>query len=93
MLADQQWLISVIRTETKETIMSENMSETRASSEDDIEKPAAADAALAVKRWRYGLLASPIDARDRANAAPAQVAGEAVFSVRDNGQVDTFLFF
>jgi hypothetical protein len=73
--------------------MSENMSETSGSSEADIEKQLGAAPAPPVKRWRYGLLASPTDARDRANTPPAQGPGEAVFSVRDNGQVDTFLFF
>ncbi len=43
--------------------------------------------------WRYFLLPSPQEAADFANLEPAQHAGEAVFSVRDDLQTDTFLFF
>ena len=43
--------------------------------------------------WRYSLQSSPQAAADFANLEPAQHAGEAVFSVRDDGQTDTFLFF
>jgi hypothetical protein len=42
--------------------------------------------------WRYALCASPQAAVDLVNRPPAQVAGQAVSSVRDNGQTDTFYF-
>ncbi len=44
------------------------------------------------KIWRYLLLDSPQSAVGFVNATPAQGAGEACFSVRDDGQVDTFYF-
>jgi hypothetical protein len=48
----------------------------------------------APKRWNVGWLAANVDgAVAIANAAPPQGAGEAVFSVRDDGQVDVFLYF
>jgi len=47
----------------------------------------------AAKIWRYFLRASPANAVAFANLDPPQGAGEAVFSVRDNGQTDTFLYF
>lgn len=43
--------------------------------------------------WRYFLRPNQQDAADFANQDPPQHAGEAVFSVRDDGQVDTYLFF
>jgi len=49
--------------------------------------------AVAAKTWRYSLQPSPEEAVVFANTDPAQGAGEAVFSVRDDGSVDTFLFF
>lgn len=50
-------------------------------------------AAVAQKTWQYFLRSDPADAARFANVNPPQGAGEAVFSVRDDGQVDTFLFF
>jgi hypothetical protein len=43
--------------------------------------------------WRYeGLFADQQAAVDFTNLPPAQVAGQAVFSVRENGTTDLFLF-
>jgi hypothetical protein len=42
--------------------------------------------------WRYRLSSSPQDAVDFVNRPPAQGAGQAVFSRRDDGRVDTFYF-
>ena len=43
--------------------------------------------------WRYeGLFDDQQAAVDFTNAPPAQVAGQAVFSVRENGTTDLFLF-
>lgn len=43
--------------------------------------------------WRYeGLFANRQAAVNFTNAPPAQVAGQAVFSVRENGRTDLFLF-
>lgn len=50
-------------------------------------------AAVQAKTWKYFLRSDPQDAADFANLEPAQQAGEASFSVRDDGQTDTFLFF
>ena len=50
-------------------------------------------AAVQPKIWRYFLLPDPQSAADFANLDPAQQAGEASFSVREDGQTDTFLFF
>jgi hypothetical protein len=48
----------------------------------------------AEKRWRYwGLASNPAFAVAVANFTPPQEAGEAVFSVRDDGTVDLFLFY
>jgi len=45
------------------------------------------------KTWQYfGTFASPEEAAQFANLEPAQIAGEAVFSVRESGETDTFLF-
>lgn len=45
------------------------------------------------KTWRFdGLRANPQAAVAFANAPPAQVAGEAVFSVREDGRTYLFLF-
>jgi hypothetical protein len=50
-------------------------------------------AAVASKTWQYfGQFPSPQDAANFANLDPAQGAGEAVFSVREDGTTDTFLF-
>ena len=50
-------------------------------------------AAVQTKTWKYVLRSSPEDAANYANVEPAQGAGEAVFSVRDDGQTDTFLYY
>lgn len=50
-------------------------------------------AAVQAKTWQYFLLADPQEAASFANLEPAQQAGEASFSVREDGQTDTFLFF
>ena len=43
--------------------------------------------------WRYeGLFANPQAAVNWTNTPPAQVAGQAEFSVRENGRTDLFLF-
>ena len=48
----------------------------------------------AVRRWRYwGVAIHGAAAIDVANITPAQQAGEAVFSVREDGRVDLFLFY
>ena len=44
------------------------------------------------KRWRAHTAFTSGLAVDFANTPPAQGAGEAVFSVRDDGKVDVFLF-
>jgi hypothetical protein len=49
--------------------------------------------AVAAKTWHYFLRASTADAAQFANQNPPQGAGEALFSVRDDGRVDTFLYF
>lgn len=58
-------------------------------------KAAKANAAAATrgpKIWNYGLFPNPQAATDFVNLTPAQGAGEACFSVRDNGEVDTFYY-
>ena len=48
----------------------------------------------APKKWHHGWLAANVEgAVWMANAIPPQGAGEAIFSVRDDGQVDVFLYF
>jgi hypothetical protein len=48
----------------------------------------------AEKRWRYwGVASTPAFAAAVANFSPPQEAGEAIFSVRDDGTVDLFLFY
>ena len=59
---------------------------------DEQKRPADEDVD-APKKWRYFLRPNPQNAADFANSPPAQLAGEASFSVRDNGQTDTFLFY
>ena len=59
---------------------------------DEQKRPADEDVD-APKKWRYFLRANPQDAVNFANQPPAQLAGEAQFSVRDDGRTDTFLFF
>ena len=47
----------------------------------------------AVRRWRYwGVAINAAQAVAIANITPPQQAGEAVFSVREDGKVDLFLF-
>lgn len=54
---------------------------------------AKASAGVAAKSWHYsGLFANPAAAVNFVNAPPAQQAGEAVFSVRENGRTDVFIF-
>jgi len=52
------------------------------------------NAAVPLKTWQYfGAFSSPQEAADFANLEPAQGAGEAEFSVREDGMTtDTFLF-
>ncbi len=52
------------------------------------------NAAVPLKTWQYfGPFTSPQEAADFANLDPAQGAGEALFSVREDGMTtDTFLF-
>jgi hypothetical protein len=46
------------------------------------------------KRWRYwGVAANPAFAATVANFFPPQQAGEAAFSVREDGTCDLFLFY
>jgi hypothetical protein len=45
-----------------------------------------------VATWRYTLQPTAQAAIEFVNRPPAQVAGQAAFSVRDNGQVDVFFF-
>ena len=48
----------------------------------------------AAKQWRYwGVADNAAFAATVANLTPPQQAGEAVFSVRDDGKVDLFLFY
>lgn len=52
-----------------------------------------ADRADEPKQWKYSVHADGQAAVDFANLPPAQLAGEASFSVGADGQVHTFLFF
>jgi hypothetical protein len=53
----------------------------------------AAEVSAEALMWRYeGLFDNPQAAVNFTNAPPAQVAGQAVFSVRENGRTDLFLF-
>jgi len=53
----------------------------------------AAEVSAEAPTWRYdGLFASPQTAVAFVNAPPPQVAGQAVFSVRENGRTDLFTF-
>lgn len=45
-----------------------------------------------VATWRYRLSSSPEDAAAFLNRPPAQVAGQAMVSRRDDGRVDTWFF-
>jgi hypothetical protein len=45
------------------------------------------------KKWQYFLSPNAPLAAAFANSTPRQRAGEIVFSVRDDGQVDLFAFF
>jgi hypothetical protein len=65
------------------------MSEEMISAEEAVEKE---QMRAAVATWHYRLSANVQDAVQFVNRPPAQVAGQAVFSVRDSGQVDTFYF-
>jgi hypothetical protein len=62
-------------------------------SQSDAETKKSQAAIVQTKTWRYFLRPSPEDAAELANLDPAQGAGEASFSVRDDGQTDTFLYF
>jgi hypothetical protein len=62
-------------------------------SQADAESKKSQAAIVQTKTWRYFLRSSPEDAANFANVDPAQGAGEASFSVRDDGQTDTFLYF
>jgi hypothetical protein len=69
--------------------MSEASHEVQGPSSEDKAGQVSAEA----KTWRFdGLRASPQAAVDFANLPPAQVAGEAVFSVREDGRTYLFLF-
>jgi len=64
------------------------------------ENPVTLDEAIAIKAqaalpkvWNYHLFADPQAAVVYVNTPPAQGAGEAIFSVRENGLTDTFFFF
>ena len=46
-----------------------------------------------VKIWHHARAFTVTMAADFANIAPAQGPGEAAFSVRDDGQVDVFLYW
>ncbi|MEV8634079.1 hypothetical protein AB0395_20710 [Streptosporangium sp. NPDC051023] len=48
--------------------------------------------AAAPKIWRQTVQANPAAAVAFVNSAPAQVAGEAVFSNRADGKVDVYYF-
>jgi hypothetical protein len=53
----------------------------------------AAEVSAEAPTWRYdGLFGNPQAAVDFVNTPPAQVAGQAVFSVRENGSTDCFSF-
>lgn len=45
------------------------------------------------KKWQYSVHADGQGAADFANTPPAQLAGEASFSLGADGQVHTFLFY
>ena len=45
------------------------------------------------KRWRATISSNPELAVAHANLPPAQGAGEAVFSMRGDGNVDVFLYY
>jgi hypothetical protein len=54
---------------------------------------AKASVGIQAKQWRYaGTFANGAAAVAYLNTPPVQVAGEAGFSVRDNGNVDVFAF-
>ena len=46
-----------------------------------------------VKIWHHARAFTVTMAAEFANIAPAQAPGEASFSVRDDGQVDVFLYW
>ena len=46
-----------------------------------------------VKIWHHARALTVTMAAEFANIAPAQAPGEASFSVRDDGQVDVFLYW
>lgn len=54
---------------------------------------AAESDAAGIKTWRADLFDDPQAAVDLANMAPAQGAGEAVFSVLPDGKTWAFLYF
>jgi len=43
-------------------------------------------------QWYYSLQPDPQTAVDFVNAPPPQGAGQAVFSVREDGRTDTFIY-
>jgi hypothetical protein len=50
-------------------------------------------ATVQAKTWQYfGTFSSASDAAQFANLEPAQGSGEAIFSVRENGEADAFLY-
>lgn len=66
-------------------------------SEEEVVSPSpeskAAEVSAEALVWRYeGLFPNPQAAVQFTNLPPAQVAGQAVFSVRENGRTDLFLF-
>ena len=75
--------------------MTEQIGEVITNEEQAVNVKADTKAADAVpgKQWRAHHASSPDLAASLANADPAQGAGEAVFSVRQDGIVDVFLYY
>ena len=62
--------------------------------EEDVARVKADLKTEAAKQWRYYSVAkNPVHAVRIANVDPPQQAGEAVFSVREDGTVHLFLFY
>jgi hypothetical protein len=72
--------------------MTEPSDEIIASEEQAVRVKAQLAGAGAPKRWVAALCSTVDAAASFANAPPPLGAGEAVFSVRDDGKVDVFLF-